>query len=277
MSGSWLGRPLRMGPASSRATTVIVPFACACSPPGGWSEPGRTDHPPARAARRHIYPHPVRGPVPALPAGRPRADAAAADGCAGGVQCSGLAAHGVREGQGGPVRGVGVVPSPLEATWRALEVGATAESAADQSTGRRRWAGSVCGPVRWCRSSATTTTSTPTCGRPSRTFTGNELADEDVAGRRRRGDLLVARGRRRPRRRPGRRPDEPGRGGRHLAAHPQVGPARATSSRREIEDAAPTAGLHATSTISASRDWTGTRLATPRAARPAADAERRPR
>ena len=35
----------------------------------------------------------------------------------------------------------------------------------------------------------------------------------------------------------------------------------------EIEDAAPTAGLHATSTISASRDWTGTRLATPRAGR----------
>jgi hypothetical protein len=32
----------------------------------------------------------------------------------------------------------------------------------------------------------------------------------------------------------------------------------------EIEDAAPTAGLHATSTISASRDWTGTRLAAPR-------------
>jgi hypothetical protein len=35
----------------------------------------------------------------------------------------------------------------------------------------------------------------------------------------------------------------------------------------EIEDAAPTAGLHATSTISASRDWTGTRLATPRSGR----------
>ena len=35
----------------------------------------------------------------------------------------------------------------------------------------------------------------------------------------------------------------------------------------EIEDAAPTAGLHATSTISACRDWTGTRLATPRAGR----------
>jgi hypothetical protein len=35
----------------------------------------------------------------------------------------------------------------------------------------------------------------------------------------------------------------------------------------EIEDAAPTAGLHATSTISASRDWTGTRLATPKGGR----------
>ena len=35
----------------------------------------------------------------------------------------------------------------------------------------------------------------------------------------------------------------------------------------EIEDAAPTAGLHATSTISACRDWTGTRLATPRSGR----------
>ena len=35
----------------------------------------------------------------------------------------------------------------------------------------------------------------------------------------------------------------------------------------EIEDSAPTAGLHATSTISACRDWTGTRLATPRAGR----------
>ncbi len=35
----------------------------------------------------------------------------------------------------------------------------------------------------------------------------------------------------------------------------------------EIEEAAPTAGLHATSTLSACRDWTGTRLATPRAGR----------
>ena len=35
----------------------------------------------------------------------------------------------------------------------------------------------------------------------------------------------------------------------------------------EIEDAAPTAGLHATSTISACPDWTGTRLATPRGGR----------
>ena len=35
----------------------------------------------------------------------------------------------------------------------------------------------------------------------------------------------------------------------------------------EIEDAAPTAGLHATSTISACPEWTGTRLATPRSGR----------
>jgi len=35
----------------------------------------------------------------------------------------------------------------------------------------------------------------------------------------------------------------------------------------DIEDSAPTAGLHATSTISACRDWTGTRLATPRSGR----------
>jgi hypothetical protein len=35
----------------------------------------------------------------------------------------------------------------------------------------------------------------------------------------------------------------------------------------EIEEAAPIAGLHATSTISACRDWTGTRLATPRSGR----------
>jgi hypothetical protein len=35
----------------------------------------------------------------------------------------------------------------------------------------------------------------------------------------------------------------------------------------EIEESAPTAGLHATSTISACPDWTGTRLATPRAGR----------
>jgi hypothetical protein len=35
----------------------------------------------------------------------------------------------------------------------------------------------------------------------------------------------------------------------------------------EIEEAAPTAGMHATSTISACRDWTGTRLATPRSGR----------
>ena len=35
----------------------------------------------------------------------------------------------------------------------------------------------------------------------------------------------------------------------------------------EIEESAPTAGLHATSTISACPDWTGTRLATPRGGR----------
>jgi hypothetical protein len=35
----------------------------------------------------------------------------------------------------------------------------------------------------------------------------------------------------------------------------------------EIEEAAPTAGLHATSTVSACPDWTGTRLATPRSGR----------
>ena len=35
----------------------------------------------------------------------------------------------------------------------------------------------------------------------------------------------------------------------------------------EIEEAAPTAGLHATSTVSACPDWTGTRLATPRGGR----------
>ncbi len=35
----------------------------------------------------------------------------------------------------------------------------------------------------------------------------------------------------------------------------------------EIEDAAPTAGLHATSTVSACPDWTGTRLASPRSGR----------
>lgn len=35
----------------------------------------------------------------------------------------------------------------------------------------------------------------------------------------------------------------------------------------DIEESAPTAGLHATSTVSACADWTGTRLATPRGAR----------
>lgn len=35
----------------------------------------------------------------------------------------------------------------------------------------------------------------------------------------------------------------------------------------DIEDAAPTAGLHATSTISACAEWTGTRLASPRSVR----------
>jgi hypothetical protein len=35
----------------------------------------------------------------------------------------------------------------------------------------------------------------------------------------------------------------------------------------DIEEGAPTAGLHATSTISACPDWTGTRLATPRSGR----------
>lgn len=35
----------------------------------------------------------------------------------------------------------------------------------------------------------------------------------------------------------------------------------------EVEDGAPTAGLHATKTLSACVDWTGTRLATPRGPR----------
>jgi hypothetical protein len=35
----------------------------------------------------------------------------------------------------------------------------------------------------------------------------------------------------------------------------------------DIEESAPTAGLHATTTISACQDWTGTRLATPRGGR----------
>ena len=35
----------------------------------------------------------------------------------------------------------------------------------------------------------------------------------------------------------------------------------------DIEDAAPTAGLHATSTVTASADWTGTRLASPKGSR----------
>lgn len=35
----------------------------------------------------------------------------------------------------------------------------------------------------------------------------------------------------------------------------------------DIEESAPTAGLHATSTISACPEWTGTRLATPRSGR----------
>jgi len=35
----------------------------------------------------------------------------------------------------------------------------------------------------------------------------------------------------------------------------------------DIEESAPTAGLHATTTISACHDWTGTRLATPRGGR----------
>ena len=35
----------------------------------------------------------------------------------------------------------------------------------------------------------------------------------------------------------------------------------------EIEESAPTAGLHATSTISVCQDWTGTRLVTPRSGR----------
>jgi hypothetical protein len=35
----------------------------------------------------------------------------------------------------------------------------------------------------------------------------------------------------------------------------------------EIEDAAPTAGLHATSSIGAAQDWSGTRLAAPRTRR----------
>ena len=41
----------------------------------------------------------------------------------------------------------------------------------------------------------------------------------------------------------------------------------ASTEPSEIEDSTPTAGLHATSTISACQDWTGTRLATPKGGR----------
>ena len=97
-------------------------------------------------------------------------------------------------------------------------------------------------------------------------LTGNELADEDVQDvvdgavywwREDDGDLVDA------------LVDaltEPRRRRRHLAADAEVGPAGHVEPS-EIEEAAPTAGLHATSTISACRDWTGTRLATPKGGR----------
>ena len=146
-------------------------------------------------------------------------------------------------------------------------MGATAESAAEQ-VGRNGFgrAGSVSGPGRWFRSSATTTTSTTRCARPSRTLTGNELEDEDAQDvvdaaiywwREDDGDLVDA------------LVDaltNLADGGVIWLFTPKSGrPGHVEPS--EIEDAAPTAGLHATSTISASQDWTGTRLATPRGGR----------
>ena len=121
MSGSWLGRPLRMGPASSRATTVIVPFVARAPRPAVWSDRAVPDHPPARAARRHIYPPPRRVGPSRRSCGGAASGRRGGDGCAGGVQCSGLAVTGCGRVRAAPCAARASMPSPLEATWRVLE------------------------------------------------------------------------------------------------------------------------------------------------------------
>ena len=84
-----------------------------------------------------------------------------------------------------------------------------------------------------------------------------------LRGRRRRRAAVVAGRRRRPGRRAGRLADLPRRRRRGLAAHPKAGrPGHVEPG--DIGDAAPTAGLHQTSSISAAPDWSGTRLVTRR-------------
>jgi hypothetical protein len=98
------------------------------------------------------------------------------------------------------------------------------------------------------------------------TLTGNELADEDVQDvvdaalywwRDGDGDLVDA------------LVDAPTNiadGGVIWLLTPKAG-REAHVEHSEIEEAAPIAGLHATSTISVCQDWTGTRLATPKSRR----------
>ena len=95
---------------------------------------------------------------------------------------------------------------------------------------------------------------------------GSELEDEDYRRRRRRRHALVARGRRRPRRRRSSTPSPTWPSAAHRPALPKSGrPGHVEAS--DIEEAALTAGLHASGIVSACADWTGTRLVAPKTAR----------
>src|SRR3954447_18958685 len=120
MSGSWLGRPLRMGPVSSRATTARSLRRCT----------RRAESFPSilLGTGAHVTSTPAPGlarcPFPLRTAGHRGREC-----CAGGLPCSGLAGTGAEWALCPPVG-----PGSLQ-TMEGTEVGATAESAADQSAG----------------------------------------------------------------------------------------------------------------------------------------------
>jgi hypothetical protein len=149
---------------------------------------------------------------------------------------------------------------------RALDVGATAESAAEQSAGTSSAGRLGFRPGQVVQEFGYDDDVDEALRASVEALTGNELADEDAQDvvdaalhwwREDDGDLVDA------------LVDaltNLADGGVIWLLTPKSGrPGHVEPS--EIEDAAPTAGLHATSTISACQDWTGTRLATPRAGR----------